>query len=130
MSAPLPLNHRCALHRPFHAATPLFTNQPCRLVPTLKGGRGSDSGTNYLRWSHYVDLDVNTSTIKVMDNVTRGAGSDVLAYSDGDELKVDLQRGDGLVSLVVVWVEWRYINEPREYIRVYCLRDAQTWTTL
>jgi hypothetical protein len=130
MSAPLPLNHRASLFKPFGAVTATWTNKPCRLVPSEKPGRGSDAGTNYVRWSHYIDFDVDTDTIKVMDGTTRASGSDVLAYTDGDGVKVDLQKGDALVSLVVVWVEWRYIGEAREYIRAYCLRDARTWTHL
>jgi len=130
MAAPLPLNHKATLRRPIGAVTSVFADVPCRLVPSLRQGRGGFESTTYLTWSHYVDFDVSTDSIKVMDGTTRPAGFSELSFFEGDQLDVSLQRGNALVKLAVVWVEWRFIGEDREYIRVYCTRDSRSWTTL
>ena len=73
----------CNIYRPFGAGAPTHTNVPCRLVPDLARGR-TPNGTS-LSWTHYLVLDV---TADVLDAVTRPAGSQLLTYSDGDEIRV------------------------------------------
>jgi len=130
MAAPLPLNHTANCRNGIGSTTFRFHDEPCRLVPSVKSGRGGTENTQYLTWTHYVDFNVTANSIKVMDQTTRPAGFSEVSYLDGDQLDVSLGHGDALVSLAVVWVEWRYIGEDREYIRVYCTRDSRSWTHL
>lgn len=130
MAAPLPLNHQADLFEPFGAAIATWINEPCRLVPSLFKGRGAYVAGNYINWSHYVDFNVTANSIKITDGCGRVSGQDLIAWGQGDALRVRTGRGDGTIILAVVWVEWRYIGEDREYIRVYCLRDSSSWTHL
>lgn len=130
MTAPLALVHKATCFVGAGGIVKRFEDEPCRLVPAFKSGRGATETTNYLTWTHYVDFDVNVRTIKIVDQCQRASGFSEIIYTSGDDLKVTLERGDAIVELNVSWVEWRYIGEDREYIRVYCTRDSQFWTHL
>ena len=111
------LQTTCNVYRPFGAGAPTHTNVPCRLVPDLARGR-TPNGTS-LSWTHYLVLDV---TADVLDAVTRPAGSQLLTYSDGDEIRVP--SGATTPSFAVVWVETVDAGSPREYKRAYLMRHA------
>jgi len=112
----------CNIYRPFGAATPTHSGVPCRVVPRLGSGRGSSSGPIYLVWTHWIDFE---DGVDVRDGCTRSLGSDYITYADGDKIVATL---DGKVhSFVVVWVERRWTNIPKEGIRAYVLRDTVSW---
>ncbi len=130
MSAPRELVHTADLYKPFGAASATWTGEPCRVVPSLFKGRGGYIASNYINWSHYVDFNVTNNSRQIRDGASRAAGADLIAWAMGDELRCHTGEGDSLLKLAVVWVEWRYFAEPRDYLRVYCLRDDLAWTTL
>lgn len=123
MSAPLPLVNECDIYRPIGAGAATHTDVPCRLVPNLKAGRLASAGPTLLMWTHYLDLAYN---VDIRDGCTRSAGQNYVTYADGDGVRVTM---DGQTwRFVVVWVEWRYPDEPaNRYIRAYLVRDLADW---
>lgn len=112
----------CDLYRPFGAGAPHTVGLQCRIVPDLLRGRGAYVASNYLQWTHWVDLLINTD---VRDGCSRGAGTTLISYSDGDGIKATLNGS--VFSWVVVWVEQRFTNTGQDYKRAYLVRDSVTW---
>jgi hypothetical protein len=112
----------CDIYRPFGAASPTTSGVACRLVSNLARGRGAQSGTNYLIWSHYLDLD---SSVDIRDGCARAVGSDVIQYADGDEVRVP--TGAASTRYVVVWVETLNRGSAQQFKRAYLLRHSPAW---
>jgi hypothetical protein len=116
---PLPSNQlttTCDIYRPFGAASPTTTGIACRLVPDLARGQ-----SGLLTWTHYLDLD---DSVDVRDGCTRLLGGDAVSFFDGDEVRVPNASGS---RYVVVWVEVLNRGTPRQFKRVYLLRDTAAW---
>lgn len=107
------------IYRPFGG--PLAGSGPCRIVPSLWGGRGALATGNYLMWTHRMDIPAGYD---VRDGCGRTLGLDHIVYGDGDGIRVT--TGGVVSDFVVVWVEQRYPNTPFFYQRVYLLRDTVT----
>lgn len=122
MAPPFELPDRCDIYRPFGAALPTHGNVPCRIVPNERYGRGEATGSTYLEWSHWVDLQPDYD---IRDGCARAAGDNSIAYSDGDEVRATL--AGRAYRFVVVWVEDRFTNTDGNYTRAYLLRDQVTW---
>src|SRR5437667_12387651 len=75
----------CDIYRPFGARSPTTSGLACRLVADVARGRGFQSAANYLVWTHYLDLD---SSADIRARCSRPAGSDSIAYADGDAVRV------------------------------------------
>lgn len=115
------LTTTCDIYRPFGAVSPTATGIPCRLVadmPRGHSGRGTYSPSPLL-WTHYLDLD---ATVDVRDGCVRPDNANVLAYTDGDEVRVPT-GGSGL-RFVVIWVEVHNQGTTRDFKRVYLMRHG------
>jgi len=122
---PLPSNlltTTCDIYRPFGAGSPLQSMIACRLVANLPRGRGAQSATNYLTWTHYLDLDYS---VDIRDGCTRTAGANSVTYADGDEVRVP--TGAGTSRYVVVWVETINRGSAQPFKRAYLIRHAAVW---
>jgi hypothetical protein len=108
----------CDVYRPFGAGTPTLMGVACRLEPNLPAGRGAYSGAAYPVWTHVLDM---ASSVDVRDGCSRTAGTDAIAYADGDEVRVNGTR------YVVVWVEVHNPGTSQEFKRAYLLRDTAAW---
>lgn len=106
----------CDIYRPFGAASPTYTNVPCRLVPDMPRG-GATLGS--LAWTHYVMVDV---AVDVQDGCTRAPGSPTVTYADGDEVRIPI--GSSTPRFVVIWVETVDVGSPREFKRAYLTRHT------
>jgi hypothetical protein len=107
----------CDIYRPFGAGSPTHTDVPCRLVADFARGRMASGAVP--EWTHYLDLDV---TADILDGCTRMAGSYLITYADGDEVRVP--GGATTPSFVVVWVETIDQGTQREFKRAYLLRHV------
>jgi hypothetical protein len=116
------LTTTCDIFRPFGAASPTATGVACRLVACLERGRGGYASTNYLAWSHYLDVD---DTVDVRDGCSRAAGTTLVSYADGDGVRVP--SGAGNTTYVVVWVTMVNRGTPVQYKRAYLMRDTPAW---
>lgn len=123
MPAPLPLSSTCDIYRPAGAGAATYEDVPCRLVPNMKAGRSGASESTNLGWTHYLDL---ADDVDIRDGCTRSVGTDYVSYADGDGVRVTMNGQTW--RFVVVWVEWRYPDEPENaYIRAYLIRDLADW---
>jgi len=111
----------CDIYRPFGAGSPTTSGLACRLVADVARGRGFQSAANYLVWTHYLDLD---SSADIRDGCSRSAGSDSIAYADGDEVRVP---SGGSTRYVVVWVEMVNRGSGQQFKRAYLLRHSAAW---
>ncbi len=116
------LTTTCDIYRPFGAGAPTTSNVACRLVPCIGRGRGGSSAAGYLVWSHTLDVQ---DTADVRDGCTRTAGTNLITYNDGDEVRIP--GGGGGTRYAVVWVEMVNRGTDLQFKRVYLLRDAATW---
>src|SRR5262245_65347181 len=115
---PLPsslLTTTCDIHRPFGTTPAMASGVVCRLTPDLVRGAGKPSDTP-LVWTHVLDVQPG---VDIRDGCTRAAGSDAIAFADGDEVR----SPDG-ARYVVVWVETAGLGTPIEHQRAYLLRHA------
>lgn len=119
---PLPLDSLCDIFRPLGAAAPTYIDVQCRLVPSLRVGRGSISGPTYLMWTHWLDLE---PTSDIRDGCVRAAATNYISYHDGDGIRMVI--GGETWTFVVVWVERRYPDTDQEYLRAYMVRDVVLW---
>jgi hypothetical protein len=118
MSVPTPLlTTTCDIYRPFGAASPVATNVPCQLSADFAGGAKGGGPV----WTHVLDLARGTD---LRDGCTRTAGSDAIAYADGDEVRVP---SGGATRYVVVWVEVHGRGSAMECTRAYLLRHQPSW---
>lgn len=115
------LTTTCDIYRPFGGVL-VASSVPCRLVPELQRGRGSHAGSNYLVWTHRLDVE---DTVDVRDGCGRTAGLDFVVYGDGDEVRVP--GGAGTTRYVVVWVEMVNRGTAVQFKRAYLLRDTPAW---
>lgn len=107
----------CDIYRPFGAGAPTTTGVVCRLVPDLPRGQRSSG----LSWTHYIDV---ADTVDIRDGCTRLGGAYAVTYADGDEIRIP----DGAGSrYCVVWVELINRGTPRQFKRVYLVRDTAVW---
>lgn len=113
MLSPTLLPSICEIYRPFGDSTPIATNIPCRIVPSIE--RSPNKGETY--WTHMLDLQPG---IDIRDGCTRTSGQTNIVYADGDEVRVP--GGSGSSRYVVVWVETMCRDTPLQYQRVYLLR--------
>lgn len=105
----------CDIYRPYGDASPRYTSVPCQIVADLARGRYDMVPT----WTHYLVLD---SAVDVLDGCTRTAGSPLIVYADGDEVRVP--AGATSPRYIVVWVELVDQGTPREFKRAYLARDT------
>jgi hypothetical protein len=108
----------CDIYRPFDAATPTQTGVECRLAPDLIHGQ---RGTGNLWWTHYIEVAADTD---VRDGCTRAKDDAMIAYADGDEIRI------GTTRYVVVWVEPHDRDGVMAFRRVYLLRHDVNWPDL
>jgi hypothetical protein len=113
------LTTTCDIYRPFDAGAPTTTGVACRLVPDASRGQRL-AGTS-LAWTHYVDVQ---DTTDIRDGCTRIPGVNIPQYADGDELRIPDAAGS---RYCVVWVEVVNRGTPREFKRVYLVRDTAVW---
>ena len=106
----------CDIYRPFGAATPTYSNVPCRLATDFARGRMASAGPE---WTHYIEVP---PTVDVLDGCTRLGGSPAINYADGDEVRVP--GGSATPRFVVVWVERVDPGTSREFKRAYLVRDT------
>lgn len=122
MAPPFELPDVCDIYRPFGAALPTHSDVPCRIVPNGAVGRGATAGSTYPSWTHWVDLDPDYD---IRDGCSRAAGTNFIAYADGDEVRAEL--AGRLYRFVVVWVEDRFTGTDNNYTRAYMRRDTVDW---
>lgn len=109
------------LYRPWGAAEPTLTNQPCRLQPRISGQRVGGSPPP-LFYTHY--LIVNAS-VDIRDGCSRVPDSSQIAFGMGDEVRIP--SGSPSTRYAVVWVEYVGRGQSGEYKRVYLTRDEVSW---
>lgn len=102
-------------YRPFGGAS-VLTNVDCVFHSDLEGGRGF-SPINTVCWTHYMDIAISED---VQDAVTRTPTLNVLAYADGDEIRIP---SGGSARYVVVWVTL-CTSEGTTVKRVYMMRHS------
>jgi len=115
------LTTTCDLFRPYGAISPTQTGIACRLVPDVRGGRGTGSASGTLIWSHYLDVD---DAVDIRDGCFRTVGLDAFSYADGDEVRIPDSSG---TRYIVVWVEIRNVGTAKQFKRAYLLRDSAVW---
>jgi len=122
MSAPFDLPDRMTIWDPTFTDL-LYENVPCRQVPMLFGRhQWYTSGTNnqVSAPTHWIDYDVGPV---IVDGATRvGAFITGLDLDDGVVIEIDF--GGPVLTLRVIWHEYRFSNTPNDYNRAYCHRMA------
>lgn len=103
------------VYRPFGAALPLSTNNPCSFSDDLRRGRGT-SPNNTVAWTHFID---SATGVDVVDGVTRTPALNTLNYADGDEVRIPTGGAD---RYAVVWVTLCDV-EGAVVKRIYLMRS-------
>jgi len=118
MTAPFELPDTADLYDSVYATTPYETGVPCRQVPcVLSGTIRSDFNSGFKGFTHWVDFPPDTFIYDVSETTN--------AWLQGVQAAnpmIILMLGDVELRLAVLWVEDRFTNTPKDYIRAWCTR--------
>lgn len=91
-----------------------------RLTEQIDEGRPPLSGG--LSWTHFLDVGM---AVDIRDGQTRAAGTNVLTYADGDEIRIPDDNG---CKFVVVLVVRMAMGSMDPFKRAYLMRDDPVFT--
>lgn len=117
MTAPFDLPDTCTIYANWNTGVIKEDDVPCRQVPRWKEGLQSIGVSNGVGWTHWVDFNPTSQ----VDDGQGGSAGGTWTFSVGDSIFMIL--GGHAVLLVVLWVEDRFTNTDKHYIRAYCTRQ-------
>lgn len=112
----------CKVYFPFTAPVLVYSDVPCRLVPTFWGGRARATLTDAPAFSHYVDIPANTGVINC--GLRRASASDLYwtMVDSESSLLVVCHNLMGPEVFICIWAEERYVDTEYHHRRIYLQR--------
>lgn len=118
MTVPFELPDTADLYDSVYSTVPYETGVPCRQVPCLTSGTiRSDVNVAFKGFTHWVDFDEGT----FIYDATESANAWTQGVQAANPMIILMLAGVEL-RLSVLWVEDRYTNTPKAYVRAWCSR--------
>ncbi len=119
MTAPFELLDRANIHTPWNSATPIHVLVPCRIVPSFVRGFNVFALNFNTTYTHWIDLN---GIADLRDGYTYAPGGSPVTFTPTTVFRAEVI---GVVQqYLVIFLERRFTNTTREYMRAYCRRVA------